>query len=369
MDMVANTKNRSLSGFRLKPLHVINPFTVQNALWLSLPAGLILTGIMTLWHLNTETWTMASNYHPALSLALNCTLFFVLFLFLFSIIVKSKMPVVWRFVLAGVGSLLIAAIFSLLSLGLQYVIYEEFMFEETYSSNVIKDGLIVITTIMITLLIYNLNSRRQMILENERLQSENLLVHYETLESQLDPHFLFNSLNTLSGLIGMDDDKAQVYLQQLASTYRYIIQQNKLVPIEDELRFTEAYINMMNIRYGNNLKVMRQLDGVEGYVVSISVQQLIENALKHNVISDKHPLEIRLEVTGNGTLRVSNRICPKETADSEGVGLSNLDKRYELIVGEHISVKSDNEQFVVDIPLISRQKAMEILDRMKEEVM
>lgn len=364
--MVANTKNRRLSGFRLKPLHVINPFTVRNALWLSLPAGLILTGIMALGHLNTETWTLASNYHPALSLALNCGLFFVLFLFVFSV-VKSKLPVVWRFVLASVGSLLIAAVFSLLSIWLQHVIYEEFMVEQAYSSNVIKDGLIVITTIMITLLIYNLTRRHQMMLENERLQSENLLGRYETLESQLDPHFLFNSLNTLSGLIGMDDDKAQEYLQQLASTYRYTIQQNKLVPIKDELRFADAYLNMMNIRYGNNLKVVRQLDGVEGYVVPISVQQLIENALKHNVVSDKHPLEIRIEVTENGTLRVSNRLCPKETTESEGVGLANLDKRYELIAGEHISMHHDNEQFVVEIPLISRQKAMEILDRMKEE--
>ena len=364
--MVANTKNRRLSGFRLKPLHVINPFTVRNALWLSLPAGLILTGIMTLGHLNTETWTLASNYHPALSLALNCGLFFVLFLFVFSV-VKSKLPVVWRFVLASVGSLLIAAVFSLLSIWLQHVIYEEFMVEQAYSGNVIKDGLIVITTIMITLLIYNLTRRHQMMLENERLQSENLLVHYETLESQLDPHFLFNSLNTLSGLIGMDDDKAQEYLQQLASTYRYTIQQNKLVPIKDELRFADAYLNMMNIRYGNNLKVVRQLDGVEGYVVPISVQQLIENALKHNVVSDKHPLEIRIEMTENDTLRVSNRLCPKETTESEGVGLANLDKRYELIAGEHISMHHDNEQFVVEIPLISRQKAMEIPDRMKEE--
>ena len=364
--MVANTKNRRLSGFRLKPLHVINPFTVRNALWLSLPAGLILTGIMTLGHLNTETWTIASSYHPALSLALNCGLFFVLFLFVFNV-VKCKLPVVWRFVLASVGSLLIAAIFSLLSIWLQHVIYEEFMVEQAYSSNVIKDGLIVITTIMITLLIYNLTRRHQMMLENERLQSENLLGRYETLESQLDPHFLFNSLNTLSGLIGMDDDKAQEYLQQLASTYRYTIQQNKLVPIQDELHFADAYLNMMNIRYGNNLKVVCHLDGVEGYVVPISVQQLIENALKHNVVSDKHPLEIRLETTGDGTLRVSNRICPKEVVDSEGVGLSNLDKRYELIAGEHISINSDNEQFVVEIPLISRQKAIEILDRMKEE--
>ena len=123
---------------------------------------------------------------------------------------------------------------------------------------------------------------------------------------------------------------------------------------------------MMNIRYVNNLKVVRRLDGVEGYVVPISVQQLIENALKHNVVSDKHPLEIRLEATGNGTLRVSNRVCPKEATESEGVGLANLDKRYELIAGEHISMRSDNEMFVVDIPLISREKAMEMLDRMKE---
>ncbi len=363
--MVANTKNRRLSGFRLKPLHVINPFTVRNALWLSLPAGIILTGIMTMGHLDTATWTIASSYHPALSLALNCGLFFVLFLFVFSI-VKSKLPVVWRFVLATAGSLLIAAVFSLLSIGLQRLVYEEFMIDKAYSGNMIKDGLIVITTIMITLLIFSLSRRHQMMLENERLQSENLLVRYETLESQLDPHFLFNSLNTLSGLIGMDDDKAQEYLQQLASTYRYTIQQNKLVPIEEELRFADAYLYMMNIRYGNNLKVVRRLDGVEGYVVPISVQQLLENVLKHNVVSDKHPLEIRLEATSNGTLRVSNRICPKEAIESEGVGLANLDKRYELIAGEHISVRSDNEMFVVDIPLISREKAMELLDRMKE---
>lgn len=363
--MVANMKNRRLPGFRLKPLHVINPFTVRNALWLSLPAGIILTGIMTLGHLDTSTWTIASSYHPALSLALNCGLFFVLFLFVFSV-VKSKLPVAWRFVLASVGSLLIAAIFSLLSVGLQHVVYEGFMVEQAYGSNVIKDGLIVITTIMITLLIFSLNHRHQMMLENERLQSENLLVRYETLESQLDPHFLFNSLNTLSGLIGMDDDKALEYLQQLASTYRYTIQQNKLVPIEEELRFADAYLYMMNIRYGSNLRVVRLLDGVEGFVVPISLQQLIENALKHNVISDKHPLEIRVEATDKSTLRVSNRICPKETTASEGIGLTNLDKRYELIAGEHISMHSDNEMFVVEIPLIPRQKAMEILEKMKE---
>jgi sensor histidine kinase YesM len=355
-------KNLKQGGIRLKPLRVINPFTVRNALWLSLPAGVILSGIMLLGHIDTTTWTIAPDFHLALTIALNCALFFVLFLYVFSVM-KSGLPTGWRFAVAGVGAVVIASIFSLLSVKIQHLVYEGFMTKPSYSGNAIKDGLILLTTIMITLLIYNLSRRHQMMLENERLQSENLLVRYATLESQLDPHFLFNSLNTLSGLIGTDDDKAQQYLQQLASTYRYTIQQNKLVPVEEELHFADAYLYMMTTRYGRNLTVERHLEGAEGYVVPISVQLLIENAIKHNIISDKHPLTITIEATDCNTLKVSNPVCPKEETASAGVGLSNLDKRYELVAGEHISVQHDDQVFSVEIPLISRDKAMKFLDR------
>jgi len=349
----------------LKPLRVINPYTIRNAILVSLPAGIILTGIMMLGHINTHTWMIDQNFHIVLSLCLNCFLFFVLFLYVFTIL-KSKMVLKWQITLSVVGSLVITALFSLFSFALQRFIYEGHITEQTYSGHILKDGLIVLTTLMITALIFSLSRRNQMVLENERLQSENLLIRYETLENQLDPHFLFNSLNTLSGLIGTDDDKAQQYLQQLASTYRYTIQQNKLVPIADELDFANAYLYMMEIRHGENLSIVRNLDNAKGFVVPISVQLLLENALKHNVISNKHPLQITIETTDHNTLRVSNPICLKEESATSGIGLSNLDKRYELIADEHISVQSDNSVFSVEIPLIPEDKAIRILSKLDE---
>jgi sensor histidine kinase YesM len=360
-------KRKSLET--LKPLRMVTPFTVRNALYMSIPTGILLTVIMLLGKLNTQTWTVSPDFHFVLTLSLNCALFFLLFLYVFSIL-KSGMRVAWRFALATIGALVIAASFSLLSNWVKNQMYEGQLLEHL-GDNVLKDSLIAVITILITVLIYMLSRRHQMEMENERLQSENLLVRYETLENQLDPHFLFNSLNTLSGLIGTDDEKAQAYLMQLASTYRYTIQQNKLVPLADELAFADAYLYMMNIRYGDSLTVVRHFDEVQSgyYVVPISVQLLIENAIKHNVVSNRHPLTITVASTGHGSLRVSNSMCPKEEdSTSEGIGLSNMDKRYELITGEHISVSNDGTTFSVEIPLIPAQKAEAILAKLGEEM-
>ncbi len=360
-------KKKSLES--LKPLRIFTPFTVRNALYMSIPTGIILTFIMLLGKLNTQTWTLSPDFHFVLTLSLNCALFFLLFLYVFSII-KSHISVTWRFVLATIGALTIAASFSLISNWVKNQMYEGLLWEHI-GSNVLKDSLIAVTTIMITVLIYLLSRRHQMEMENERLQSENLLIRYETLESQLDPHFLFNSLNTLSGLIGTDDDKAQQYLMQLASTYRYTIQQNKLVPLPDELAFTNAYLYMMKIRYGENLSVIQNLKEVEkGYfVIPISVQLLVENAIKHNIISNRHPLTITIETTDHNSLCISNPICAKEDdSASEGIGLSNMDKRYELIADEHISIRNDGTVFCVEIPLIPAQKAESILSNHGEEI-
>ena len=360
-------KRKSLET--LKPLRMVTPFTVRNALYMSIPTGILLTVIMLLGKLNTQTWTVSPDFHFVLTLSLNCALFFLLFLYVFSIL-KSGMRVAWRFALATIGALVIAASFSLLSNWVKNQMYEGQLLEHL-GDNVLKDSLIAVITILITVLIYMLSRRHQMEMENERLQSENLLVRYETLENQLDPHFLFNSLNTLSGLIGTDDEKAQAYLMQLASTYRYTIQQNKLVPLADELAFADAYLYMMNIRYGDSLTVVRHFDEVQSgyYVVPISVQLLIENAIKHNVVSNRHPLTITVASTGHGSLRVSNSMCPKEEdSTSEGIGLSNMDKRYELIAGEHISVSNDGTTFSVEIPLIPAQKAEAILAKLGEEM-
>jgi LytS/YehU family sensor histidine kinase len=167
---------------------------------------------------------------------------------------------------------------------------------------------------------------------------------------------LFNSLNTLDGLIGYDDEKAHNYLQNLSSIFRYTIQNKEITTLKDELHFVESYACLMKIRYGNNLKIQYTVDEKYNnfHIMPISLQLLIENAIKHNVINDKHPLTILIETTENDTIKVSNTIQPKINAEAgEGVGLANLTERYNLLFGKEILI-TQNGVFGVEIPLIEQ---------------
>ena len=195
--------------------------------------------------------------------------------------------------------------------------------------------------------------------ENQRLLAENIRNRYETLKNQLDPHFLFNSLNTLDGLIGVDDEKARQYLQNLSSTFRYAIQNKDITTLKDELIFAEGYAYLMKIRYGDNLIIRYDVD--EKYhhyhIMPISLQLLIENAVKHNVINDRYPLAIDIETTDRNTIRVSNEIQPKLNAEKgEGIGLANLVERYQLLFGMDVVI-TQNIGFAVEIPLIKEYES------------
>lgn len=193
-------------------------------------------------------------------------------------------------------------------------------------------------------------------IENEHLRAENLLIRYQSLENQVNPHFLFNSLNTLDGLIGLEDEKAHQYLHQLAVSYRYIMRQAKHVTLREELEFAQSYIDMMGIRYGDNLKGVQQIapQCLDKLVVPISLQLLIENAIKHNVISNHHPLTIHLATSGDNALVVSNSLQPKnDQVQSEGIGLDNLNQRYMLLFEREITIRQTASEFAVEIPLIA----------------
>jgi len=195
--------------------------------------------------------------------------------------------------------------------------------------------------------------------ENQRLVAENIRNRYEALKNQLDPHFLFNSLNTLDGLIGYDDDKARQYLQNLSSTFRYAIQNKTVATLKEELKFAECYEYLMKIRYGDSLNIQYAVD--EKYslycILPLSLQTLIENAVKHNVVNDRHPLTIRLETTENDTIKISNAIRPKiDSAAGEGVGLSNLVERYRLLFGMEVAI-SKTDFFTVEIPLVKKYES------------
>ena len=205
--------------------------------------------------------------------------------------------------------------------------------------------------------VYVLNSKQQaVVMENERLKNENLTTRYNMLVGQINPHFFFNSLNSLAMLAReKHDEKALTYIDQLSYTLRYIIQngQSTLMTLDEELKFVEAYSYLFKIRYAD--KLFFDIDIEEKYrtwtLPALSLQPLIGNAVKHNTITRSKPFHISIR-TENGWLVVSNPKVPKlEPEPSTGIGLENLRNRWHLITGRDIEIIDTDKEFVVRMPL------------------
>lgn len=217
-----------------------------------------------------------------------------------------------------------------------------------------RDYFISVIVMLSSQLIYLSKKQQQMALENETLLAENMKTRFMALKNQMDPHFLFNSLNTLNSLIKIDTDKAQEYVQQLSYVFRYTLQNKDLITLEEELKFTRAYCTLMQIRYGESLQFVERIDEKYNtyFIIPLSLQTLVENAIKHNVVSKKQPLVITIATTEDITISVSNPVQPKKEAEGgEGIGLANLSERYRLAWGKEITVNQKNDIFEVIIPL------------------
>lgn len=205
-------------------------------------------------------------------------------------------------------------------------------------------------------IIYLIRRQQLVSIENEQLLAENLRNQYEVLKNQLNPHMLFNSLNTLQSLVRENQSKAQDYIQELSRVLRYTLQSNdsQSVTLREEMDFASAYIFLLKMRFENNLQFDIQINKtLENYLLPpMAVQVLIENAVKHNEISNRKPLTIHITTDNEGYLSVSNAIQPKWTATpGTGIGLANLAKRYRLLFKQDIQITEDKE-FTVRIPLI-----------------
>lgn len=335
-------------------------FSAANALLIALIGGAILTALITIarWDNN---FRLDPSFHFVYSLSINTIIIFAVLFYNFYIFKSSRLT--RKTLAAMVGSLLITIVLSLLSGFLHQLIYDDTLLSEAINVNILRDILIAFVAVLIALLLYNLTRRLQSSIEREQLQAENITMRYEALEKQLDPHFLFNSLNTLSGLIGNDDERAQSYLQQLSSTYRYIMQVKRLVTLEQELKFVDSYCQMMQIRYGQNLTFEYHIDErfKQYEIIPISLQLLIENALKHNVVSDRHPLNVVIATTADSTITVSNIIQPRQAEEnSTGLGLVNLSKRYQLLCQKEINITQCDDLFTVEVPLLDSTAANRI---------
>ncbi|MDR0419532.1 MAG: histidine kinase, partial [Prevotellaceae bacterium] len=257
-------------------------------------------------------------------------LLYMLNAYLLRIQVKKHLKVIILIVTTLIATMLLSNIFS----GIQIVAMSPFDYTRMLRGELLRDLFIAVIVVFSAQMINMSNKQRQTLLENEKLKAENIRTRYEILKNQVDPHFLFNSLNTLNTLIKMDANKAQDYVQQLAYVFRYTLQNKEIITLEEELKVTYAYCNLMKIRYGDGLYFDFNIDKkfLKYNIMPLSLQTLTENAIKHNVISTKQPFVVCFNTNGEDAVTVSNPVQPKKEKEvGDGIGLANLAERYRLM--------------------------------------
>lgn len=228
--------------------------------------------------------------------------------------------------------------------------------DATYFIVLTKCLFMLVVTLLYARLYMLLKQRQKMVVENERLKTENLSTRYNMLMGQINPHFFFNSLNSLSMLVReQDNDRALEYIDQLSYTFRYIIQngQSSVTTLREEVAFAEAYAYLFKIRYED--KLFFEFDIEEGYMdwtlPALSLQPLIGNAVKHNTITSKNPLRVVIRVV-DGVLEVENAKHTKlDVEPSTGIGLHNLRSRWQIVANRDIEIIETQERFMVRLPL------------------
>jgi sensor histidine kinase YesM len=193
-------------------------------------------------------------------------------------------------------------------------------------------------------------------IQQEELKRAHLALQYQSLRDQVRPHFLFNSLSSLVTLINTDTEKATRFVHKLSDVYRYLLEQREteLVPLKQEISFLEDYLYLQNIRFGESLRVSMQLEKAEKrMVIPLSLQMLVENAIKHNEASSGHPLSIDIRATVEQQIVISNTLQPKELPEkSPGLGIENLKKRLAFYTSEPMLVTNGPEKFTVVLPTL-----------------
>jgi len=205
-------------------------------------------------------------------------------------------------------------------------------------------------------IVYFMDKLKKTQVEAEQLKKITAEAQFEALRNQINPHFLFNCFNVLSSLVYKDADTSAKFIGQLSNVYRYLLynQDKKVVTLKEELEFLESYLFLLKIRFGENLVVLNNItcDTDKYYVPPVVLQMLIENAIKHNVVSKKSPLEIMLK-SENSSLTVSNNLQEKEVKEeSTYIGLKNIKSRYLFLSNKTVNIEKTDEWFNVKIPLL-----------------
>jgi LytS/YehU family sensor histidine kinase len=211
-----------------------------------------------------------------------------------------------------------------------------------------------IPIILVFELIYYFRSEQKAIADSEKAKREALLFQHETLRAQINPHFLFNSLNVLSSLIYLNPENANKFTKALSKTYRYVLSLNRqpVASVAAELEALNSYIFLMKMRFENafTLTVSKIADCEKNTIIPLTLQLLIENAFKHNAATEEIPLDIKITV-GSKYLTVQNNIQLSNDVEKGGIGLRYLAKQYTLHAREVIVEQTDH-LFIVKVPYI-----------------
>lgn len=269
----------------------------------------------------------------------------------------------FRFLLSLIGIILVNT-FITYALHFSYlVLYKGSSAEDILSLN--RFNLLCIWGITIIALFYHgfdyLKSLKQRV--ERKLSQQKIIAHsadarYQSLKNQLDPHFLFNSLNVLSSLVEENPSQAQNFIHLLSKTYRYILEQKDkdLISVGDELSFAETYCQLLKMRFEESISLSFELEeGLKNHLIApLSLQLLLENAIKHNYASVQSPLHIKIYSESDNFLVVENNFQPRKTnASKTGIGLQNIIQRYAILTDKPVQIERNTQHFKVKIPILT----------------
>lgn len=257
----------------------------------------------------------------------------------------------WFVILSGTISTLFTALIKYI--GINYFNAEVFISVQELVIYFVLVSLVLLTNVVVAFALYLLNKWSTSNIEAEQFEKQRAQLNLDLLRNQINPHFLFNNLNTLSALIHQDADKASQFLRQLSEVYRNILayKNRELVSVNEELTFFNEYRKLLETRFSGMLFFNIQIDNdlLEQKIIPLTLQLLIENAIKHNVVSVKRPLTIN--VTGkNKQITVSNNLQPKETLEySSGLGLKIINNQFVQLGGKELITKKTIHEFIVQL--------------------
>lgn len=236
--------------------------------------------------------------------------------------------------------------------------FDEFISRESWQGY--SFGLwITLSIISVFHVIFFYNRYQKNKIKEQKVIAGTASAKFDALKNQLDPHFLFNSLNVLTSLIEENPKNAQKFTTSLSKVYRYVLEQkNKdLITVDEELNFARTYMSLLKMRFEDSIifEIPDKASNPESKVVPLSLQLLLENAVKHNMVTSSKPLHIKIYESG-GNLIVENNLQPKQIVKkSSGVGLENIKQRYKLLSNKTVSINQQANSFAVAIPMLTKQ--------------